>query len=73
MYAGGVPEQGYCQVSFIDYYADLATEREHQLTTAHGNQTTGLTNGTAANLAPEVEFSPNWAFSRRQMTFPFCC
>ena len=31
------------------YYADLAREREHQLTTAHPNQTTGLTNGRAAN------------------------
>ena len=29
--------------------ADLATEREHQLTTAHANQTTGLTNSRAAN------------------------
>ena len=29
--------------------ADLATEREHQLTTARANQTTGLTNGRAAN------------------------
>ena len=31
------------------YFTDLATEREHQLTTAHPNQTTGLTNGRAAN------------------------
>ena len=29
--------------------ADLATERERQLTTALANQTTGLTNGKAAN------------------------
>ena len=34
------------------------------------NQTTGLTNGWAANCAPEVEFSPFRALSRRQMTFP---
>ena len=53
--------------------ADLATERERQLTTARANQTTGLTNGRAANWAPEVEFSPYRALSRRQMTFPFCC
>ena len=33
---------------------DLATERERQLTTARANQTTGLTNGRAANWAPEV-------------------
>ena len=52
---------------------DLATERERQLTTARANQTTGLTNGTAANWAPEVDFSPYRALSRRQMTFPFCC
>ena len=26
-----------------------------------------------ANWAPEVEFSPFRALSRRQMTFPFCC
>ena len=38
--------------------ADLATERERQLTTARASQTTGLTNGTAANWAPQVEFSP---------------
>ena len=31
------------------YFTDLATEREHQLTNAHPNQTTGLTNGRAAN------------------------
>ena len=31
------------------YFTDLATEREHQRTTAHPNQTTGLTNGRAAN------------------------
>ena len=29
--------------------ADLATERERQLTTARANQTTGLTNGRATN------------------------
>ena len=36
------------------------------MTTARANQTTGLTNGTAANWAPEVEFSPYRALSRRQ-------
>ena len=35
-----------------------ATEREHQLTMARTNETTGLTNGRVANWAPEVEFSP---------------
>ena len=40
-------------------WADLATERERQLTTACANQTTGLTNSTAANWAPEVDFSPH--------------
>ena len=29
--------------------SDLATERGRQLTTARANQTTGLTNGRAAN------------------------
>ena len=48
--------------------ADLATERERQLTTAWTNQTTGLTNGRAANWAPEAEFSPFRALSLRQMT-----
>ena len=43
------------------------------MTTARANQTTGLANGRAANWAPEVEFSPFRALSRRQMTFPFCC
>jgi len=33
---------------------DLATERERPLTTARANQTTGLTNGRAANWAQEV-------------------
>ena len=42
-------------------WADLATERERQLTTACANQTTGLTNCTAANWAPEVDFSPHRA------------
>ena len=31
-------------------YADLAPERERQLTTARANQTTGLTNGRAAKF-----------------------
>ena len=34
--------------------ADLATKRGRQLTTARANQTTGLTNGRAANWASEV-------------------
>jgi len=55
------------------YKADLATERERQLTTARANQRTGSTNGTTANWAPEVDFSPYRLLSRRQMTFPFCC
>ena len=49
--------------------SDLATERERHLTTARANQTISLTN----DWAPEVEFSPYRALSRRQMTFPFCC
>ena len=53
--------------------ADLATERERQLTTARANQTTGLSNGKTANWAPEVVFSPFRALSRRQLTFPSCC
>ena len=59
----------------VDYHeqADLATERERQLTTARANQTTGLTNGRGANWAPEIEFSPFHALSRRQMTFPSYC
>ena len=32
-----------------------------------------LTNGWAANWAPEVESSPFRALFRRQMKFPFCC
>ena len=47
--------------------ADIATERELQLTTARANQTTGLTNCTAGNWAPEVAFSPFVPFSRRQL------
>ena len=49
------------------------TERERQLTTARANRTGGLTNGRAANWAPEVAFSPFRALSCRQLTFPFCC
>ena len=58
---------------FAGLRADLATERERQLTTARANQTTGLTNGRATNWAPEVEFSRFRALFRRQMTFAFCC
>ena len=54
-------------------WSDLATERERHLTTARTNQTTGLTNGRAANWAPEVVFSPFHALSRHQLTFPSCC
>ena len=35
---------------------DLTTERERQLTTARAIQTTGLTNGKAANWSPEGAF-----------------
>ena len=52
---------------------ELATEWERQLTTAHADQTTGLTNGRVANWAPEVVFSPFRTLSRRQLTFPSCC
>ena len=41
-----------------------------QLTTAFANQTTGLTNGRAANWAPEVTCS---LFRALSLTFPFCC
>ena len=46
--------------------ADIATERELQLT-ARANETSGLTNCTAGNWAPEVAFSPFVPFSRRQL------
>ena len=36
-------------------------------------QTTGLTNGRAANCTLEVGFSPFRTFSHCQMTFLFCC
>ena len=70
---GARKQFGICLLLTSDQQADLATERERQLTTARANQTTGLTNGRAANWAPEVEFSPFRALSGRQMTFPFCC
>ena len=53
---------------FSERQVDLATERERQLTTARANQTTGLTNGKAANWAPEVAFSFFRALSCRQLT-----
>ena len=42
----------------VNEMAELATEREPQFTTACANQTTGLSNGRAANWAPEVAISP---------------
>ena len=65
---------GYCNWDKQNK-SDLATERERQLTTARADQTTGLTltNGRAANWAPEVVFSPFHALSRRQLTFLSCC
>ena len=51
-------------------WADLATERQHQLTTARANETSGLTNGRAEKWAQEVAFSLFHALSRRQLTFP---
>ena len=54
-------------------WADIVTEWKRQVTTAHANQTTGLTNGRAANWAPEVEFSPLHTLSCHQMKFLFCC
>ena len=55
------------------HQADLATEQECQLMMVCANETTGLTNGRAANWELEVEFIIFFALSRRQMTFPFCC
>ena len=55
------------------FHADLAKERERQLTMARANQTTGLINGRAANWAPKVVFSLFRALFRRQLTFPSCC
>ena len=40
--------------------------------TARANQITGLTNGRAANWAPEVVFSPFRALFCRQLTFSSC-
>ena len=37
------------RLTSLGHQADLATERERQFTTARANQTTGLTNGRAAN------------------------
>ena len=48
--------------------ADLATERERQLTTARANQATGLSKGKAANWASEVAFSSFRGLSCRQLT-----
>ena len=61
------------KVVMLQYWADIVTEWKRQVTTAHANQTTGLTNGRAANWAPEVEFSPLHALSCHQMKFLFCC
>ena len=47
--------------------ADLATEWERQLTTGRANQTTGLTNGRAADWQRKLR--PFRAFSRRQLAF----
>ena len=59
--------QSIC-VHWNRHYADLATERECQLTAARANHTTGLTNGRAANWAPEVVFSLFHTLSRRQLS-----
>jgi len=59
--------------SRFDFEHCEATKRERLLTTARANQTTGLTNGRAANWVPVVEFSPFRALTRRQMTFPSGC
>ena len=61
------------RLTSLGHWADSATERQRQFTTARANQTTGLTNGRAANWVPEVVFSPFCALSRRQLTFPSCC
>ena len=63
----------FCKEGFKHYQADLATEHEHQLTKACADETTGLTNGRAANWALEVMFSPFRALSPCQLTFPSCC
>ena len=40
------------RLTSLGHQADLATERKRQFTTARANQTTGLTNGRAANQVP---------------------
>ena len=47
--------------------AGIETVRERQWTTGRANQTTGLTNGRAANRAPEVAFCLLASFS---LAFP---
>ena len=49
--------------SSVCYKADLATERERQLTTARANQITGLTNDRATIWTPKVEKSAFRALS----------
>ena len=52
-------EKAYARLPCLCFHqADLATERERQFTRVRAKQTTGLTNGRAANWAPEVAFSP---------------
>ena len=59
-------------IFFPQESADLANERERQLTTARKNRTTGLTNVRAANWVPEVEFSPFRALSRKGKRLKSC-
>ena len=53
--------------------AGIETVRERQWTTGRANQTTGLTNGRAANRALEVAFCLFRSPSRRQLMFPLRC
>ena len=53
--------------------AGIETVRERQWTTGRANQTTGLTNGRAANRTPEVAFCLFRSPSRRQLMFPLRC
>ena len=57
----------------VSTYLSRNIDINRNFMTARANQITGLTNGRAANWAPEVVFSPFRALFCRQLTFPSCC
>ena len=63
-------DKHHSEITLLDRFSK---DNAAAVTTARADQSNSLTNGRAANWAPEVAFSFFPALYHRQQTSPFCC